>query len=74
MDAILAEHPVPLKTGDLSGLGNNQGEQRLALELLRARLLSQTGKVEASITALKNLKMQYPNDTEVLLPSLRLHD
>ena len=67
MDAILAEHPVPLKTGDLSGLGNNQGEQRLALELLRARLLSQTGKVEASITALKNLKMQYPNDTEVLL-------
>ena len=67
LDAILAEHPMPLKAGDVSGFKNKQGEQRLALELLKARLLSQTGKVDASITVLENLKIQYHNNTEVLL-------
>ena len=67
MDAILAEHPAPLKTGDLSGLERKQGEQRLALELLRARLLSQTGKIDASITTLKNLQRRHPNNPEALL-------
>ena len=67
LDAILADYPAPLKARDLSGLERKQGEQRLALELLRARLLSQTGKVDASITTLKDLQRRYPNNPEVLL-------